>query len=105
MGAVGPYVLSYKGEFWHEGADLGHPKPNLVKNRLKVVTLKNVVLQPPKSPKLVIIWYKFAHNPLKRFLQNKARGRMSQVRTITPNFTVVTLKAGAADRGRHWAQR
>jgi len=30
---------------------------------------------------------------------------MSQVRTYTPNFTVVTLTMGAADRGRHWTQR
>jgi len=31
-------------------------------------------------------------NPLKRFLQNLAWGRESQVRTLMPNFTVVAFK-------------
>jgi len=43
-------------------------------------------------------WYKFAskgYTPLSDFLQNLAWGRVSQVCTLTPNFTAVALKMWA----------
>jgi len=61
-----------------------HPRAKLCHYRLK-----NVGVQPPKSPKLVCI---FCINlpkicPLKPFLQYFAWGRESKDRTLMPNFT------------------
>ena len=54
-------------------------------------------LQPPKSPKLVIFGINVPKRgiPLKRFLQYLAFGRESRVRTLTPNFAVLTFKMWA----------
>jgi len=59
--------------------------------------LKNVGLQPPKSPKLVFFGINLPKRgmPLKRFLQNLAWGRESQVCTLMPNFIVVTFRPAA----------
>jgi len=51
-------------------------------------------LEPSKSSKLVIFYYKFSPKviyPLKLILQNLAWGSVSQVRTLTPNFTILAL--------------
>jgi len=54
-------------------------------------------LTAPKIAEIGNFWYKFAQKgiPLTRFLQNLACRRESQVRTLTPNFTVVALKLWA----------
>jgi len=68
---------------------------------------KNVGLQPPKSPKIGIFWYKFAqkgYTPLSEFLQNLSWWRESQVRTLIPNFTVLTLKCGHSRKNREQSQ-
>jgi len=63
---------------------------------------QNVGLQPPKSPKSVLFWYKFAvkgYIPLSHFYQR----RESLVRTCMPNFTVVAEKCElTAPKSREW---
>ena len=48
----------------------------------------------PKSPKLIILGINLPPKGIKRFLQNLAWERESQVRTVTQNFVVVALKCG-----------
>ena len=57
-----------------------------------------MILQPPKSQKLVIFGINLFQKTvylLTRFLQKLARGRESQIRTLKPNFTVVAWKMWA----------
>ena len=51
----------------------------------------------PKIAEIGNFWYKFAQRgiPLKRFLQNIAWRRESQVRTLMPNFVSVGKKCGS----------
>ena len=59
---------------------------------------KNAGLQPPKTTKLLIFSINLTKGdtPLSDFfLQNLVRGSESQVRTLTPNFTVMLLKRWA----------
>jgi len=60
LGAVSPYVLSYKGKIWHEGADLGHSQAKFGKNRLKGCHSWKCGLTAPKIAKIGNFWYKFA---------------------------------------------
>ena len=78
-----------------EGVPVSHPHA-----KFHHCELKNVGLQPPKSPKLVFLVYICPKGvyPLKRFLQSLAWWRESQVRIVIPNFTVLALKMWAYSR-------
>jgi len=52
----------------------------------------------PKVAKLVFFGYKFSkkgYSPTKRFLQNLAWWRKSQIGIVIPNFTILALKMWA----------
>ena len=85
---ISPYAIFIKFGLG-EGVPGSHPRA-----KFRHCGLKNVGVQPPKSPKLVFFGINLPKMgiPLKRFLQYFARERKPQDRNLMPNCTTIALK-------------